>query len=510
MLKILRKKGVSKIILWILATIIILAFGVFGSVYQMESKAEKKLKYAGKVFGQKIPFAQFENQRQQTLIMDAINYGNDFRKIKFQLDQDRIQRTWVRILLLQEAQKRNIQIPDEELVKSIMTYPKFQISEKFDAVYYENFLKNFLRITPRDFEECFRDKLKIDKLIELETLMITVDEHEVEEIFRQYNEKVQVSYFFFPSDNFKAQVPDDEASAEKYYQDHKIDFALEPMVNVEFLRFDFPVSKNKTEKSGESDSIREEDKDATWRKAYAARDELKTNPDFSAIAAKNNIRVEESGFFSLEQPNLKAGWSFETIQKIFMMKPEDISDPVETATGFQILRVKSAKSASMPAFNEIKDKVADQWKTFEASKLARAKAEETLTKLRELLAQNPAFDLAKTAKDLGLELAQTPVFGHNENYLPKLGPAPDFTQKAFELTKDNPISDIAETPKGYCILHLDSRTQADMSDFEKEKSKYSNAILMEKKTKAFNDFLTHLRLKSGLESYVPDDKNRLP
>ncbi len=506
MLKVLRRKGVSKIILWFLAIIIILAFGVFGSAYRMESNAEKKLKYAGKVFGQKISYTEFQNQLQETIIMDAINYGNDFKKIKHQLDQDRVQRTWVRILLLQEANKRNIQIPDEELVKSIMEYPKFQISGKFNDLFYRDVLRNFLNITPRNFEECFRDKLKIDKLIEAETTSINVTSDETKDAFRQFNEKVQVSYFLFANDNFKNQVSVDQAEIQKYYDEHKADFATPPMVNVEFLRFAFPVPDPKTPKTKEADSA----KDTAWQKAYDARQELKTNPDFAAVAAKNNIKPEESGFFSLEQPNLKAGWSFEMIQKIFEMKPNEISDPIETASGFQILHVKAMKDAAMPDFNEIKDKVTDEWKTLQAAKLAKAKADEALSKLREISQNNSNLDLAKIAKDWNVEFLQTPIFGRNENYLPKLGPAPDFMEKAFALTKDKPISAVAETAKGFCILYLDNRVEADMNDFEKDKEKYSNALLGQKKTKAFNDFLTRLRLKSNLESYLPADKKIFP
>lgn len=506
MLKVLRRKGVSKIILWILAVIIIFAFGVFGSVYRMDSNAEKKQKYAGKVFGQKIRYPDFINQLEQTIIVDQINFGNNFNKFKHQLDEDRVQRTWVRILLLQEANKRNIQISDDEVIKFIETYPPFQVSEKFNKMLYQDILRNFLGVSPKTFEECLRDKLKIDKVTQQETANISTTDDEVKDAFRKYNEKVQVSYFFFANENFKNQVTPDESAIKKYYEENKADFATAPMVNVEFVRFDFPVSANNAEKTKDTDSISEADKDLAWHKAYDARQELVTNPDFNAIAAKNNIKVEESGFFSLEQPNLKAGWSFELIQKIFEMKPNDISQPVETATGFQILRVKATKDAAMPSLEEIKTKVTDEWKTLEASKLAKAKADDVLTKLRQTAGKTPTFDLAKTAKDLGLELSQTPVFGRKENYLPKLGPAPDFMDKAFSLTKEAPLSEVAQTSKGFCILYLDNRTDADMTDFEKEKAKYTNAILMEKKTKAVNDFLTHLRLKSNLESYLPEDK----
>lgn len=497
MLKVLRKKGVAKKVLWFLAVIIILAFGVFGSAYNMESNAEKKLKHAGKLFGKKVPFAEFENQLQQTIISDKLNYENNFNKIKHLLDQDRAQRTWVRILLLQEAARRNIEISDEALVQYISTYPKFQIDGKFNDMLYKDILRNFLGAQPKTFEECFRDKLKIDKLVDQETASITVSSEDIRTAFRQYNEKAQVSYILFANDDFKNHVVIDEDQAKKFYEAHKNDFATPPMINVEYLRFDFTSKEKKN-----PDDVTQEDRDAAWNKAYNVSQELKGKTDFTEVAKTNNLEINESGFFSMEQPNLKAGWPFELIQQIFAMKPGEISQMVETSQGYQILRMKEAKAATMPEFAEVKDKVLDQWKIAEAAKLAKAKAEEAEQKIRA----TKSSDFAKIAKDMKLDVTQTPAFSRTENYLPKLGPAPDFMEKAFALTAENPLSTVAETSKGYCIIHLDNRSEADMTDFDKEKSKFENALLLEKKTKAFNDFLTRLRMSAGLESYLPGDK----
>jgi peptidyl-prolyl cis-trans isomerase D len=499
MLKVLRKKGVSKIILWFLAVIIILAFVVFGSSYRMEATAERKMKYAGKIFDKKVPFAEFENQLQQTIISDKLNYENNFNKIKHLLDQDRAQRTWVRILLIREAAKRNIVITDEALVQYITTYPKFQIDGKFNETFYKDILRNFLNVQPSTFEECFRDKLKIDKLVDQETASVSVSDEETKEAFRQYNEKVQVSYILFANDEFKAQVTVDENQAKEFYQAHKNDFATPPMVNIEYLRFDFAGQKSK-----DPGDVTQEERDAAWNKAYNIQQELKGKTDFAEIAKANNLEINESGFFSMEQPNLKAGWPFELIQQIFAMKPGEISQMVETSQGYQILRMKETKAAAMPEFAEVKTQVVEQWKTAQAAKLAKAKAEDISKKIQEA----KPVDFTKTAKDLKLEVVQTAAFGRNESYLPKLGPAPDFMEKAFALTKEKPLSDVAETSKGYCLIHLDSRSEADMTDFEKEKTKFSNAILLEKKTKAFNDFLTRLRLIANLESYLPEDKKK--
>jgi len=501
MLKVLRRKGVAKKVLWVLAIIIILAFVFFGSVQNDGSKQSNNPKFAGKVFDKKVPFAEFENQAQQTIISDKLNYENNYNKIKHLLDQDRAQRTWVRILLLKEAAKRNIQITDEALVQYISNYPKFQIDGKFNDMLYKDILRNFLGVQPKAFEECFRDKLKIDKLVEEETASITVSDEDTKEAFRQYNEKVQVSYVLFANDDFKNQVAVDDAQIQKYYVAHKNDFAAPPMVNVEYLRFDFAeLAANQQSKN--PDDIKQEDRDAAWNKAYNISQELKAKTDFADVAKTNNLTINESGFFSMEQPNLKAGWPFELIQQIFAMKPGEISAMLETSQGYQILRIKETKAASMPELSEVKNKVTEDWKTTEAAKLAKAKAEDVAKKIHDV----KGIDFAKTAKDMKLEVIQTPALGRTESYLPKLGPAPDFMDKAFALTTDKPISEVAETPKGYCLLHLDSRSEADMTDFEKEKSKFSNAILLEKKTKAFNDFLTRLRLSANLESYLPGEK----
>ena len=52
MLKILRKKGVAKKLLWATAIVIIISFGLFGEAYLMNSG--RKGNIAGTVFGKKV------------------------------------------------------------------------------------------------------------------------------------------------------------------------------------------------------------------------------------------------------------------------------------------------------------------------------------------------------------------------------------------------------------------------------------------------------------------------
>jgi hypothetical protein len=143
----------------------------------------------------------------------------------------------------------------------------------------------------------------------------------------------------------------------------------------------------------------------------------------------------------------------------------------------------------------------------EALKLSKQKAAEYLKTIQETFAPLKRPDFAKTAKGLGLEIYQTPLFARGE-YLPKIGIVRDFQDKAFALTPEKSLSDLVETPKGYCILHLDSRVPASKDDFQKDKAALSQQLLLEKKNAVFNEFITRLRLNAKLEDHVSKNMDR--
>jgi len=118
--------------------------------------------------------------------------------------------------------------------------------------------------------------------------------------------------------------------------------------------------------------------------------------------------------------------------------------------------------------------------------------------------QQKSFSAA--AKTLGLEIQQTPVFSRGQ-YLPKIGLSKDFHEAAFNLQEDDRISQVVQSVKGFCILHLDSFTPAQMEDFEKKKDSLRESLFTEKKSKVFNDFLTKLRLEANLVDNISDSEN---
>src|SRR5208283_1827787 len=136
MLEILRRKGVNKTILWFIAIVIILSFGVFGTAYRLDNSVNS----AGSIYGRNVSMKDFQQAYLDTRDQAIILYGDQFFKNGNRLNLE--QETWDRLILLKEAQKRNVQVSDQEVVAFIASIPFFQRGGQFDQMIYENIVRN--------------------------------------------------------------------------------------------------------------------------------------------------------------------------------------------------------------------------------------------------------------------------------------------------------------------------------------------------------------------------------
>ena len=533
MLKVIRHKGFMKKILWVLAVVIIISFGFFGQSFLFRDSA--KATYAGKIFGQKVSIQEYDFNRTQTSIQLMLQYGAEYKKIAEFINI--YAQTWDRIILLHDANRRRITVTDEEVVAAVQRYPFFlnKNTGAFDQSLYTQILNYSFRIQPRDFEEGMRDSLKIAKLYEKQTRDITIPDEEILKTYTQRNEKIQVSYGLVSADQYMPEVSFDEIQAKNYYLSHREEFMLPPMINVEFIRIDFPKNDSAATPQGktgdlpapdnaapgsETDSgspeaetsagpdenaASDEAKEAAWQAAQELADAiLIDNKSFETAAREQQKEIGVSGFFSLEKPNLSMGWSFPLIQQLFELPKDQVLGPVETPSGYQILRVKERRESILPDYPSVQDQVKTAWTRAEAKKIAQKKAEQFFKQLQEALQQpeNPGFK--NIANELGLTVYQTPLFQRGE-YLPNIGMSRDFQKTAFAL-KDKPgtVSGPIEVEKGFCILTLDAYEPIDMEKYKKEKTPYLQELLQEKKASAFEEFMARLRLDANLEDHTPE------
>lgn len=521
MLKLLRKKGFAKKILWFIAIIIILSFGFFGTAYLLTDN--KPADYAGTIFGKKISAEDFGKAYQSVYVQALIRFGDKFSEISRFLNLEA--ETWDRLILLREAAKRKIKASDEEVVQAIEQYAFFQRDGHFDPLLYNDILRYAFRVSARDFEEGIRDNLKFITLFQQITSPVAVTGQEVLEAFRRDNEKIQVSYALVTPEQFQKDISFDEVEGDEetrnYYAQNKNEFMIPPTISVEYINLNFPPppegslsaeSELKKEETttpattaDQTPTVTEEMKKPVREKANAIFHDLLVNPDMQAAASKHNTEVKSSGFFSMEQPDLALGWSYELLIKLFQMDKNTVNDPFETPRGMLIVKINGKKDAYIPEHKDITGKVAEAVRKNKAKTIAREKTEEYLKFIQDAFARTELKDFAQTVKDLGLEVHQTPVFKHGE-YLPIVGISKEFQDAAFALTEQSSLSGVITAETGYSVLHLDSRVPADEKQFEEKKQTLSEKLLNERRTQAFNDFLNDLRLQAKITSNLPQKK----
>jgi peptidyl-prolyl cis-trans isomerase D len=507
MFKFIRKKGLMKVILWILAGSIILAFGILGQAYLLNGPGAND--YAGDIFGKKVSREDFAKNYRMTEITFTLQYGQDFMKIRDFLNLPG--QTWDRIILLHEADRKKIKALDEEVVNLIQSYNFFQRDGRFDRPLYEDVCRYVFKIQPRDYEEGLRDSIRIKKLYDQITTKISVPEEELFESYKQQNEKVQISYIIFDQELFKANVTVDETLVKQFYEQNPSAFKLPLMIRVAFIRVPFPsspalekdqtASNTNTETSPPSDGDIETDKTETLAKAQLILAELQASGNFSTTAQKHGLAVEDSGYFSMEHPNLTLGWPYPLIQQLFALEMKELTDVVETKDGYQILQLTDKRDAYTPDYAQAKADVTQAWIQKEAKKLAQKAAEENLILFQERFTQQKLPDFSQISKELNLDIFQTPLFNRGE-YLPKIGPSPAFQETAFSLSKDTPLSGIVEMERGYGILHLDEQTPVKRDDYEKDKEKFQKEFLERRTNEVFNEYLTDARLRANLQDDI--------
>ena len=93
MLKLLRKKGFAKKVIWVVAVIIIISFGFLGTAYLLSDTVGAT--YAGKIFGKKVPLDDFRDIYRDTEIFAKMRLGDRYYDLQGELNLLYPFRRWI-------------------------------------------------------------------------------------------------------------------------------------------------------------------------------------------------------------------------------------------------------------------------------------------------------------------------------------------------------------------------------------------------------------------------------
>jgi len=208
------------------------------------------------------------------------------------------------------------------------------------------------------------------------------------------------------------------------------------------------------------------------------------------LAKQYHLEVAQTRPVALSDPLLELGNSNELKERIFQLREGEVSQPIRTDRGYVVLSLKQVLPAHQGTLEEVRDKVIAQLKQEKSVELARAKAED----LNKRAKAGEKFDSA--AKALGLDPKMSEDFSRSGS-VPNLGSGKQLSA-AFNMK----IGDVsAPLPLGtnWAVYRVESKTAANMADFDKQKKELTDQVLNEKRALAYEAF------RSGLEERLKQE-----
>jgi peptidyl-prolyl cis-trans isomerase D len=187
-----------KWIMWTIVVLITIAFLFFG-IYPSSGNGNTVARVDGYTISadelNRVYMNMTENYRQ--LFKDQFN-----QQFADALKKQALQELIRNRLLVQEAEKKGLKVPDEELQAYIMQIPAFTNQGRFDQRAYEAALRN-INMSPAKFEANQREYLMRRKLERLVEDSVVVLDSELQAAYAEKNPKAKKGDFEKNMENFR-------------------------------------------------------------------------------------------------------------------------------------------------------------------------------------------------------------------------------------------------------------------------------------------------------------------
>lgn len=423
-------------------------------------------------------------------------------------------------LLLQEAEKLNLRVTDEELAASIQAIPAFQNEGVFDKGIYTRVL-GMNRLSPEEFENGQRESLLVEKLRQLIMSSVKVSDQEALDYYLWENASVNVEYALFAPDKVPEPAVTDE-EVQKHFDANQNNYKTELKLKAQYVYFNPQEFSTGVTVSDEAvkeyfDAHPDEFKEPKTVKARHILFKLENNSPPEVVEEKRKkaeevLALAKTGqdFAELarthsEGPSKDVGGDLGTFkketmvepfsEKAFSMKAGEISEPVRTQFGWHIIKVEAVNEASEKTLDEVREEIRKNLITERAKGLAYDKAEAIYDAAFE------GDDLKKVAEGHGVKAGETDFFTLNQG--PKGINNPVRFAGAASGLADMQISDIQEFSDGYYLIQVTAREPEVVAKFIDVKDRVkADLIRVRRSEKAVADAKAFLEAVKGGKSMM--------
>jgi len=237
--------------------------------------------------------------------------------------------------------------------------------------------------------------------------------------------------------------------------------------------------------------------DMAYERGLSFVDRMPYQTDLLKYAAEGKVPVRETAHFAQTDAIPDIGSDEKLRQTLFSMEKEEVSDLVDAGGKFYVFQVKDKKPSALPALEEVKDKVRENYIQFLANQAAKSAAEEYLRKLKE------GKDWPALAKESGLEI-KTSEFISRQETIPQIGYSLELQEAAFSLNeKKRYADDVFQNDKGVFVIRWEGEQGIDKNKFEEEKKPYRDMLVRLKNQSLFKEWIDTLKSRAKIEMIQP-------
>ncbi len=403
-------------------------------------------------------------------------------------------------LILQAADRLGLTVSISELQDHIRRMPYFQEDGRFSERRYRALLSR-LRLTPSDFEGQERQRLRMQKLIQMITGFAKVSDGELQEFFNLAREEVAVQYLVVSWRAFASRVHPRAAELTAYHQEHQAEFRLPERLRVRYLLFrpEQYESQVKVSPSEVAAYLAEQGGKLVRPAVIRVREVFLALPPKATPAQRRRLEQQAQNLLTqaragadflqlvehYSQNNasrqvggdlgyLKRGQHLPEWEKVaFSLNLQEVGLAV-TPKGFHLLKLEEIKETEKLPEAEAKAMAARQLKEKKSRRLALEAAQQA----RGELADQP---FAAVVQKLKAAVQETPLFALADP-IPGLGRQRTFNEAAFRL-KVQELSGVVEVPQGFVIMQCQERLPALDPPLAQVKDKVRQAVVQEQAKK---------------------------
>lgn len=436
----------------------------------------------------------FESYREVYESMDSATL--DFLDIRKQA----IDALTERYLLYEGARRMNIEVSGSEVAAQIASISVFQENGFFSRQKYQLFL-DINRLTPEAYEASVTREILLSKVTELIKVAAVITPQEVQDNLQLLTREAVAKVIRLSPNDFVRDVPPaSEDELLDFFEDNLEIYRVPEMFRQTIAVIDPSLLEDQAQVTIEEMEDWYEDREQEYTKpaAYRLKHILFSLPQEASaqtiseirVKAEDVVRMIREGEISFEKAvreysddtnSIAKNGDLGFLEESALARPirntaqdlelSEISDPIPTAKGFEVISVTEAREEQLVPFSQVRDDIEKQIKSETVFELAYDLADDLLDEVLDTA--RPLEDLAR---EKSLMIITTPLFSRG-SALEAMELPEDLLVAVFD-TEEEEIGDIYERNGKLYLFQTIERNDSYLPDIDQVRDVVEGGLLV--------------------------------